>query len=472
MSREMPQDLYVRCMAAFAEKHDQIMTVKKIYDIQRHGCGGMLYDAMMMAVTIVCVIDHIDLRDGGSDTDGIMNMFIMLMRCSYDAVDDIIMCIRRFASRCHISHRHDLMMTIICEALRFCPCRAIREVLFHYGAELDPNPNVREVASMACAFGMSDKVRRLCNDGHTLLPVDMIHAVYSGDAETIKLVAGMLGDRRVLSAGTNIRAHDLDVPLCELILELGIIKYGVIYDMMYIKSTDVLKWLDARNILYESALFVVPALVSQDYRDALKHVLKRGRLNSRVGFNSFSSLAFDFNTSLHCLDTGVLDMLIEHFAYIDHNNGTKTVLHRAPLLVRCLIEHGYSIPRREIENFCTTIETECVRLHVDESGTRIVLDVMRNTVSDLIRHDRDACNSFIGGMFLVIFMLWFVIYVLSCLSEEQLFTLADYVAWFFACPRDPEGWQAYVSRAHDDPSWVASFDAADACTSLWPKRSL
>lgn len=243
--RPMPRPLYHWCISAFAEHHVKEITMPRLF----HSIMSCNYlddfDTPCDLRAAMCILDHVVLQD--VDVDGIIDC---LITASDADVDGVIECIHRFAARCLASNKHDMMMGVMNNALKIGPCRAIREILIHYGAVCDTNDLL-----ITSLIGDTSAMSSAASTGVSTQQFNTIVlklSIRSGNIDAVKWVIESRGPQH-LDDGTSVDGRDLSVNMLEALLSFGIFTTGHHYTVENIRSTHVLRWLLDHDVIDTSS---------------------------------------------------------------------------------------------------------------------------------------------------------------------------------------------------------------------------
>lgn len=341
----IPRTLYLRTLMVFAEKHRDMMTVKKLYDGTRGG-GDVLdlleaLDADRCSATVVPnVLDHVVLDDD-VDTDVLGFVFACMLPYSDCNTKYIIDTIHRFAARCVASQRTSVMVMMNNAALDCCPGKAVRDTLIKYGAELQSDELYK-----LCSCGMFEKVKNVLERGFDRDALDRRYiklAIESGDTDTMNLMNEQWtrAPSNILLRDVPVIISDLEIFHLEMLLSRGILNKGTHYKFVNINSIDKLRWLiehDVIDIEYAmiNAIFVAASFGGY-YIDILHYMIECAHMplarDVLVNDGLFSNIP----------DLSILDYLISHGADVSARSPDgESVMSRHPYLLRYWLDRtGY-----------------------------------------------------------------------------------------------------------------------------------
>lgn len=239
--RPMPKVLYLKCIAYFADKYSTSHSIKRMYDVTRLGNELEPHDMLQIidksCVSAMCLLDHIARND---DVQLLTSVVRQIMQYSDHDVPSVIDCMHRFAARCDSSLRHDILTSVMSAALKYCTFRCIRDVVIQYGGYLDANDD--DYVETACTRGLCTIVSDAVSRGFRLKRDHLMKAIASGDSDTVSFVSNSMSEPVEIGDGGALCVRDVDVSLCQLLMNSGIITHGNRYRLYFANSIDVIQW--------------------------------------------------------------------------------------------------------------------------------------------------------------------------------------------------------------------------------------
>lgn len=337
--KPIPYVLYLKSQVAFGEKYSGSVTVKKLYDMMRLGNDPAFSSIDAPLNVLVCLVHHADLS-----STSLSPYVTDMVSYSHNDIDSVVACLLRFAARCVIAGKFDVLSLCMSDALKQRPCKAIRDILMQYGGTLDPNHYGYLDSAIGC--GMNEVVENVLEHSSASQGFDwMLYSLQSGDINTVKLIA---------SKGCNIRqdsvinAVDFNITYCEQLVTLGVVKHNKHYKLTNIRSIAVLQWLIDHGMLdiQHAAYTVANKALSHGgvYVDVLHYLIE----HAHVPVPKDILLRLDYD---HISDIGVLDYLLP-FADINAVGHVRSVYDRstinAPEYLRYWMDNGLKLKNNDV----------------------------------------------------------------------------------------------------------------------------